>query len=169
MSLFDGLGSLLEGFGEFLPLVSAGAQVVGGVSARQTSREQAKDIQRLASREAQRTIAAGQIEAEQIRKQGLRTVGLARARVAGSGFQLRGSTLDVIAQSYANIEIDRLNTIYNSRRDAALMKERAAYGAKATRDEGTASLTRGLGGAATTLAASGLFSSKEGIDDIARI
>lgn len=168
MSIFNGIGSILESVGEFLPVVSAGAQVLGGASAFKTSREESKDMIRLASRESQRTIAAGQVEAQQIQTQGLRTVAIARARVGGSGFQLRGSTLDVIAQSYANIEMDRLNTIYNSRRDAALIQERAQYGAKAVRNEGTASLTRGLGAAAQTLSSSGIFSSKEGIDDIAR-
>lgn len=168
MSLFDSFGSILEGVGEFLPIISAGSQLLGGASGMRSSREQAQDMTRLAAREAQRTIAAGQIEAQQIQTQGLRTVGMAKARAGSSGFQLRGSTLDVVAQSYANIEMDRLNTIYNSRREAALIQERAKYGAKATRDEGTASLTRGIGAAALTLSGSGIFSSKEGIDDIAR-
>jgi hypothetical protein len=163
MAFFDSIGSILEGVGEFLPVIGAGAQVLGGASSFMNSREQAKDMIRLASRESQRTIISGQIEAQQIQAQGFKTVGVARARVGASGFQLRGSTLDVIAQSYANIEIDRMNTIYNSRRDAALIKERAQYGAKATKQEGTASLTRGIGSAAMTLAGSGLFSSKEGI------
>lgn len=168
MSFFDGIGSILEGVGEFLPMISAGSQLLGGASRFKNSREESKDMMRLASREAQRTIASGQVEAQQIQTQGLRTVAVARARVGGSGFQLRGSTLDVIAQSYANVEMDRLNTIYNSRREAALMQERAKYGAKAVRSEGTASLTRGIGAAALTLSSSGIFSSKEGIDDIAR-
>jgi hypothetical protein len=168
MSFFNTIGSLLEGVGEFLPMISAGSQLIGGGAAYSNAREQSKDMTRLASREAQRTIASGQIEAQQIQSQGFRTVGIARARVGASGFQLRGSTLDVIANSYANIEIDRLNTIYNSRREAALINERASYAAKATRQDGTASLTRGIGAAALTLSGSGLFSSKEGIDDIAR-
>lgn len=168
MAFFDAVGSILEGVGEFLPIISAGSQLLGGAEGRRYANEQARDTTRLAAREAQRTIASGQVEAQQIQSSGLRTVAVAKARVGGSGFQLRGSTLDVIVQSYENIEMDRLNTLYNSRREAALIKERGAYSAKALRDEGSASLTRGVGAAALTLSNSGLFSSKDGIDDIAR-
>lgn len=168
MSIFDAMGSILEGVGEYLPMISAGSQVLGGFSSFRNSRSESADMLRLSARESQRTIDAGALDAKQMQTQGLRTVAMARARVGGSGFQLRGSTLDVIAQSYANVEMDRMNTILNSRREAALMQERAQYGAKATRNEGTASLTRGIGAAALTLSNSGIFSSKEGIDDIAR-
>lgn len=165
MSIFNGLGSILEGFGEILPVVSAGAQVFGGVAARRNAFVNAADISRIGEREAQQTLIAGKINSDQIALEGKRVAALAQARVGSSGFQLRGSTLDIVAQNYANVEINRLNTLYNSRREAALLKERAQATAKATSAEGTVSLTRSLGAAALTLSGSGLFANTEGIDD----
>lgn len=165
MGIFDSIGSILEGFGEFLPVVSAGAQLLGGASSRQNAMNNAADIARIGEREARQTLIAGSINANQIALEGQKVAGLAQARVGASGFQLRGSTLDLVASNYANAEINRLNTLYNARREADLVRERARATATVTRAEGNVSLTRSIGGAAATLAGSGIFSKTEGIDD----
>jgi hypothetical protein len=137
---------------------------VGGISGQKRQAVHAQELAAIGEREAQQTILAGQFEAQRIVLEGKKQVGVAIARSGAAGLQLRGSVLDSIASSYANIEMDRLNTIYNSQREAQLIRERARAQSQATKAEGRATLTRSLGGAAMTLAQSGLFSSQDVID-----
>lgn len=160
--MFDFLGNIF-GSGDTLRVIAAGMQLVGGVAGQRRHAQQAQQVTDIGEREARQTLIAGQLDAQRIVLEGRRTVGMAIARSGAAGLQLRGSVLDSISSSYAAIEMDRLNTLYNAQREAALTRERARASARATRAEGTATLTRSLGSAAMTLAQSGLFSDQEGI------
>lgn len=163
MSVLDSLGSLFDSIGEFMPAVSAGAQLFGGFQANKRYQQQAVDISGIGEREAQQTLIAGQVDARNLVREGRKTIGMAEARAGAGGLQMRGSVLDSVASSYANLKIDEMNTLYNANRQAALQRERARATSRATSDQGRGELTRSLGSAAMTLAQSGLFSSKEGI------
>lgn len=161
--MFNSIGNLFQSMSSSLPFISAGAQLLGGVGAQQRTSRSAADVLAIGDREAKQTLIAGQLESQQIATRGRAEIGMAVARSGAAGLQLRGSVLDSIANSYANLEMDRLNTIYNSQRDASLLREQARARARSVRGEGRASLTRSIGNAALTLANSGAFGSEEGI------
>lgn len=161
--MFAAIGSFLGGMGNALPVASAALDIMSGISSRRSHSQAASSALAIGDREARQSLLAGQIEAERVVRQGERDVGRAIALSGAAGLQMRGSVLDLIANSYANIEMDRLNTLYNAQRDADLIRERSRAQARQTQAQGRANLTRSLGSAAMTIAGSGLFSSQEGI------
>jgi len=161
--MLSAIGSLFAGSGSTLSLVSAGLDLLGGFADNQSYKKSASQTLAIADREARQSLLAGQLDAERIVAAGRRDIGTAIARSGASGLQMRGSVMDLIASSYANLEMDRLNTLYNAQRDADLIRERARSQASQYKAAGKTSLTRSLGSSAMTLAKSGLFSSTEGI------
>jgi hypothetical protein len=162
-SFFGGVSSFLGGLSGLLPVVSAGAQFLAGREAQKSSVADASEMIRIAEREANESLIAGHIEAKRLVASGRKEIGMAIARSGAAGLQLRGSVLDSISNSYANLKMDELNTRYNAYRDASLLVEKANATARVMVAEGKATLTRSVGNAATTIANSDIFSSSGGI------
>lgn len=153
--LFDKGGFLStvgNAIGTVAPIISAGASLFAGNEAKKTSYASADDILRIAERESQETLVAGYIQSKQIQSAGKKEIGMAVARAGASGLQIRGSILDKIGNSYAELEMDRLNTLYSAYRESELLMERARADAASLKSEGKATLTRSITSSVGSLA-----------------
>lgn len=158
-NLFSSIGSLFSG--DTLRVMSAGMNLIGGVSGSSSASSHARMISAIGDREALQTLRAAELDAERLVRDGQRTIGFTQARAGAGNLQMRGSIMDIVANSYGELEMDRLITLYNAKREASLIQERAKANAKATRAEGRSKLTRSIGSAALELAGSGLFTKQE--------
>ena len=93
-------------------VVGAGAKIAQGISDYQTGRANAK----LATMEGQSAFQAATAEAARIDNRGERLLGETQARQAVNGVDLAsGSAADVSAETRRNVELDRLNALYEGR------------------------------------------------------
>lgn len=133
-------------------IASAGAAVVGGISAIQQGRFQNKiakqnaDLARAAGEKNAR-LALGQSRAEEARKrrEGLRRLGLTRAIIAARGITVEGSPLDLLAEEAAVIEEDALLIRFGGEVQAQSLLFGAAVSAREQLISGRLASARGIG------------------------
>lgn len=152
--MFDFLKNTASMFQVF----GAGATLFGGFSANKRLNQQANQLLGIAEREVEYEMAAAGIEIDRIRRTGVRQIGEMSASIGASGFQMRGTSLDVIAESVMELEMDKIITQFNAERQAFMIREEAGFRAKSMRADGRSGLVRSVGSAAMQLAGSGLFS-----------
>ncbi|QYU68578.1 hypothetical protein J4558_00050 [Leptolyngbya sp. 15MV] len=123
---------------------AAGAQIAGGISANRTARVRAN----LLEAEAANLMAEGRVAEEITRERGERVVEAARANIGASGVVVdEGSPLEVLADSFANLERDALNLRYRYLAQANNARNLAAF----ERQAGRAALFQGIGAGAGTV------------------
>lgn len=100
------------------------------------------------------SLRIGKIEEDKVRRDARRQIGLMRANVGASGFDLSGSAMDVLYESTANAEIDAMNTRNAYRAQAqSYNMEADLYGQEArdAKRSGTISAAKQLLRGATTI------------------
>jgi hypothetical protein len=129
-------------------VLKAGAQIGQGIAGYQQGQAQQKAY----TYQGEAAVRAANYEAGQIQREGEAQLGTTRAIQAASGVDIAtGSAADVAAESAKNIEMDRLMRIYGGR----LEQYDATVKGKFARAKGSADLTQGLIGGASTLLTSG--------------
>jgi hypothetical protein len=125
-------------------VLKAGAQVAQGVQGYQTGKAQ----QKLYQQEGQAALGAANANASRLQREGEAFLGTTRAIQAASGVDIAtGSPADVAAESAKNIEMDRLTELFAGR----LKYNDAIFRGRAARAQGSAALTQGIVGGASTL------------------
>lgn len=139
-------------------VASTAAAAAGGVAAHQQGQAQADaaeanaDIQEINARVAGQQAAA---EEGRLRTRARQLISEQRAGVAEAGFELAGSTLDMLEQSSREAELDALTIRYRGHlAQAGLMADADQQRAQASTagTAGRVGLLAGLTGAATTAA-----------------
>jgi hypothetical protein len=124
--------------------VSAGASVAGGYAQKSAYEAQAEN-ERLAGRQA---LQAANVESQQIRSQGQRELGAARATQAGRGLDVTsGTSADVAGEIAINNEHMALMKMYEGRL-GAWQKD---YSAKVLKSQGKSAVVGGYLKATQTL------------------
>lgn len=106
-----GAASLVGAYGQYQEGKYAGT---AGKANAAASRAAAAGIRGQAGMAADLEIEAGQMEEASTRRQGKRFMGTNRAVAAASGFDFSGSTLDALADSAAQIELEALTKRFES-------------------------------------------------------
>lgn len=124
--------------------VAAGASAIGGIMGYKGNMAAAKNAQavgeynaKVAENEAVLLARQKRDQEQSLRKQSDKLEGTQRTMVAGSGVQMTGSPLDVLADTYFSTEEDAVNIQYASNIEQAQKKSEAALtraeaGAKAS-------------------------------------
>lgn len=104
-------------------VVGAGSAIMSGIQQSEAQKSQAQSYQQqayasqynaqVARQQADAIRAAGALEQEKERKKGLLLMGQQEAAFGKSGVVMEGTPLDVMAETAANLEFDRLIRQYN--------------------------------------------------------
>lgn len=123
--------------------ISAATSVASGIASSQQARFQQEVFEQNARLAEQR----GRLEAQRLRKDRRRRLGLATAQFAAAGVALEGTPVSVLAEEAANAERDAQLVRFGASVDSAQQRARA----NAARSRGAFSLLGGGLGAGTSI------------------
>ena len=129
-----------------LPFISAGASLLGGVSALTTARGQAA----AATQEGRQAMAVATEEAARSRYQSRFQLGAIRAEAGAQGTTFEGSPMASYLESAKQAELQAQDILYGG----TLRKQQAGYQAQLYRRQGMFGLLSGVTGAAGSLGSS---------------
>lgn len=135
MAFLAGIGGLSGAVG----LIGTAVSTIGAIQQGNAAAAAAKFNAKLAKRDAQIAQQNAALEAEQIEERNRRIQGTARANIAASGITVQGSPLDVLEESAAQGEQDRLNALIfgqNNAQASFLDAQREKMAAKNARRTG---------------------------------
>ena len=89
-------------------------------------------------------LRRGRERAKAVRKKGERVKGRQRSLIGASGVQLKGSPLEVMAETAALVELDAINTMRDAEATSHLEKKRGKAAKKASRLAAGASVLSGI-------------------------
>lgn len=125
------------------PFIMAGMQVADGIM----SRDAAYKGSRVHEENARQSLLAGEVEAQQVRREARQQNGDALAAMGGSGLMLTGSITDMLEQGEYEAELDIIAT----RRRATGQARNYSQQAKDMRRQGRNAMIGGIFGAASTV------------------
>lgn len=139
-----------------LPIISTAFSVIGAISGARAESNAAKFNAAQAERNAQVARSNAAADAQAQSRDARRRIGAARAAYGAAGVSLEGSPLDVLEQSAAEAEMDKMNILYKGELQAMGYEDTAALNRSRAKDAQTAGIF-GAGKAVLTGAQSGAF------------
>ncbi|MPZ43949.1 MAG: hypothetical protein GEV05_11180 [Betaproteobacteria bacterium] len=131
----------------FLQIAGTAFSVAGAISGASSQANAAKYNAQVAERNAQVSRAGAAADAQTLDRRARQRIGAARAAYGAAGVDLEGSPLDVLEQSAAEAEMDKMNILYKGELQAMGMQDTAAL----NRSRADAAIGEGVYGAGRAL------------------
>ncbi len=127
-----------------LPFIAAAFNVVGALSSANAERKAQNFNAAVAERNATVARSSAAADAATQDREARRRIGAARAAYGAAGVQLEGSPLDVVEDSAAQAELDKMNILYKGELQAIGQTDTASL----SRSRASSATTAGIFGAA---------------------